>query len=175
VLVIAATSRELSGIADGVVCGVGPVDAAVATAVALAEHRPSAVLNIGLAGAHGFTGPELVFGSTSRYCDTDSPLIAAEADPNVHLLSAARAAFPAVRVTAIGTSARVNGTSGCDVEAMEGFAVLRACALAGVAALEVRVLSNEISEPDRARWRFDDALALLADTLPRLLEALDAV
>jgi len=174
VLVIAATARELSGIEDGTVCGVGPVEAAAATAAALAARRPRAVVNVGLAGAHGFDRPELVLGSESRYCDADSPLVPSVAVPDAELLAAARAAFPEARVTAIGTSARVNGTSGCDVEAMEGFAVLRACALAGVPALEVRVLSNEITEPDRARWRFDDALALLADALPRLLEALDA-
>jgi futalosine hydrolase len=57
---------------------------------------------------------------------------------------------------------------------MEGFAVLRACERAGVPALEARALSNEIAEPDRARWRFDDAFALLAASLPALLEALDA-
>jgi futalosine hydrolase len=51
---------------------------------------------------------------------------------------------------------------------MEGFAVLRACELAGVPAVEVRVVSNEIGEPDRARWRFDEAFGLLADALPRL-------
>ena len=45
---------------------------------------------------------------------------------------------------------------------MEGFAVLRACELAGVPALEVRAVVNEIAEPDRALWRFDDGLALLA-------------
>ena len=33
---------------------------------------------------------------------------------------------------------------------MEGFAVLRACELAGVPALEVRAVVNEITEPDRA-------------------------
>ena len=43
----------------------------------------------------------------------------------------------------IGTSARVGGTHDVDVEAMEGFAVLRACELAGVPAVEVRVVSNE--------------------------------
>jgi hypothetical protein len=52
--------------------------------------------------------------------------------------------------------------------------VLRACELAGVPALEVRAVVNEISERDRGRWRFDEGLALLRDTLPRLLEALDA-
>jgi futalosine hydrolase len=174
VLVIAATKRELTGAPDGVVCGIGPVDAAAATARAIAERRPAAILNVGLAGAHGFGDPEIVIGTESRYCDTDSQLVDAVAMPDERLFAAARIALPHARVAAIGTSARVNGTTGCDIEAMEGFAVLRACALASVPALEVRVLSNEISEPDRSRWRFDDALALLHETLPRLLEALDA-
>ena len=69
----------------------------------------------------------------------------------------------------IGTSARVGGSHEIDVEAMEGFAVLRACELAGVPAVEARVVSNEIDEPDRTLWRFDDAFALLAETLPRLV------
>jgi nucleoside phosphorylase len=56
---------------------------------------------------------------------------------------------------------------------MEGFAVLRAAELAGVPALEVRAVSNEIDEPDRGRWRFDDALAALATALPRLLAELE--
>ena len=54
---------------------------------------------------------------------------------------------------------------------MEGFAVLRACALAGVPAIEVRAISNEISEADRARWRIGRALEALADALPTMLEA----
>ena len=173
-LVIAATDRELAGVAEGVACGSGPVDAAAATARALAERRPDAVLHVGVAGAHGFAGPQLVLGSEALYCDTDSAWVERRVEPDARLLAAARAAFPDARVCPIGTSARVGGTSGCDVEAMEGFAVLRACALAGVPALEVRALSNEIGEPDRARWRIDDGLALLRDTLPRLLEALDA-
>jgi nucleoside phosphorylase len=77
-------------------------------------------------------------------------------------------------VCAIGTSARVGGASGCEVEAMEGFAVLRACELAGVPALELRAVVNEIAEPDRSLWRFDDGIALLREVVPRLLEALDA-
>jgi futalosine hydrolase len=56
----------------------------------------------------------------------------------------------------------VGGTSGVAVEAMEGFAVLAACLDEGVPALELRVVSNEVEEPDRALWRFDDALAELA-------------
>jgi futalosine hydrolase len=172
-LVVAATQQELEGV-DGIVCGIGPVDAAAATARALADRRPRAVLHVGLAGAHGFDEPELVIGSEALYCDTDSRLVRDWVAPDPSLLAAARAALPRARVCAIGTSARVGGTSGCDVEAMEGFAVLRACELAGVPAVEVRAVSNEISEPDRARWRFADGLALLRDTLPRLVRELDA-
>jgi nucleoside phosphorylase len=150
------------------------VDAAAATARALAERVPRLVVNVGIAGAHGFGEPELVIGSEAVYCDTDSPRVAARARPDAALVEAARRALPSARVCAIGTSARVGGTTGCDVEAMEGFAVLRAAELAGVPALEVRAVSNEISEPDRARWRFDDAFALLRASLPALLGALDA-
>ena len=83
-------------------------------------------------------------------------------------------AFPEAVSRPIGTSARVGGSDGVDVEAMEGFAVLRACELAGVPAVEVRVVSNEIDEPDRERWRFDDAFAKLADALPRLVAVASA-
>src|SRR5919206_69607 len=58
---------------------------------------------------------------------------------------------------------RDGGTTGCEVEAMEGFGVLRAAQLAGVPAIEVRAISNEIEETDRARWRFDDAFAAIGD------------
>lgn len=171
-LIIAATERELVGY-DGVVCGIGPVDAAAATARVIAERKPTAVLHVGLAGKRGFVAPELVLGSEALYCDTDSKLVTAVARPDDELLAVARGALPAAIVCPIGTSARVNGTSGCSVEGMEGFAVLRACERAGVPAVELRVTANEISEPDRSRWRFDEALALLAESLPPLVEALD--
>ena len=35
------------------------------------------------------------------------------------------------------------------------------------------IVSNEIDEPDRGRWRFEEALAALDAALPRLLSALD--
>jgi futalosine hydrolase len=177
VLVIAATDRELKGVSgdvDTLVCGIGPVEAAVATARALAANPPRAVLHIGIAGARGFVEPELVLGNASIYCDAQSALVPATSVPDPTLLAAARSAHPQARVTAIGTSARIGGTAGCEIEAMEGFAVLRACELAGVPALEVRVTSNDVAEPDRARWRFDDAFALLAAVVPTLLKALDA-
>jgi nucleoside phosphorylase len=58
------------------------------------------------------------------------------------------------------------------VEAMEGFGVLRAAALAGVPAVEVRAVSNEVGEEDRARWDVPAALGALEDAFPRIVDAM---
>jgi futalosine hydrolase len=169
-LVVAATHREVASIdgADSFVCGIGPVEAAVSTARRLAERRPDAVLHIGLAGARTLEPPVLVLGSESVYEDARGPLVPARVEPDAALLALVRAALPEARVLPIGTSAHVGGTSTCEVEAMEGFAVLRACARAAVPAVELRAVSNAIDEPDRAKWLFDEALELLAVALERL-------
>jgi nucleoside phosphorylase len=176
ILVVAATQDELRGAGGGptLVSGVGPVEAAARTAAELqATPRLRAILNVGIAGARTVAEPEPVIGSEAVYCDADDPRwieLHTPADPT--LLEAARRALPHARVEPIGTSARVGGTVGCEVEAMEGYAVLRAAALAGVPALEVRVLANAIGEPDRRRWRFDDAKGLLTEILPGLIREL---
>jgi futalosine hydrolase len=174
-LVVAATEREVAA-ADGaavLTCGIGPVEAAAATARALAERRPSGVLHVGIAGARGIDAPQLVIGSEAVYEDAaGGGLVPARVQADAELLAAARRALPDAVVLPIGTSARVAGTSGCSVEAMEGFAVLRAAQLAGVPAIEVRAVSNEIDEPDRVAWRFDDAFAALDRALPLLLREL---
>ena len=175
-LVVAATERELAFVRDAhtFCCGIGPVEAAVQTARALAERRPAAVLHIGIAGARTIEPPALVLGSEAVYCDANAPFVPSRALPDPDLLARLHGAFPGAVVRPIGTSARVGGSHGVDVEAMEGFAVLRACELAGVPAVEVRVVSNEIDEPDRALWRFDDSFAKLAETLPRLVAVASA-
>lgn len=176
ILVVAATSDELrgAGAAETLACGVGPVEAAARTAAALTRSAPDAVLHVGIAGARAFDEPRFVIGAEAVYCDADDerwiPLrIAADE----RLVAAAQRALPDAEVAPIGTSARVGGSHGCDVEAMEGYSVLRAAAHAGVPAVEVRVLSNTIAEPDRARWRFDDAKARLAAALPSLIAELE--
>ncbi len=177
ILVVAATERELAGAdsAATLACGIGPVEAAATTARALAKRRPDAVLHVGLAGARGIAAPQLVIGSEAVYEDAaGGVLVPARVRPDPGLVQAVRRALPEAPLLPIGTSARVGGTSGCEVEAMEGFAVLRAAELGGVPAVEVRAVSNEIDEPDRARWRFDDALAALEVALPRLLAVLEA-
>jgi nucleoside phosphorylase len=84
-----------------------------------------------------------------------------------------RTAVPEALVLPIGTSGAVGGVAGGElrVEAMEGFGVLRACEQAGIPAVEIRAVSNELTENDRARWRIGRALEALADALPRVLEA----
>jgi nucleoside phosphorylase len=180
VLVVAATKRELE-LADGVdtLCtGIGPVEAAVATARRLAQGRPSAILHIGIAGATKLAPPALVLGSESIYCDVIDPASVLprveRVAPDAELLAKARRALPEAHVLPIATSARVGGGTAGEVEAMEGFGVLRAAALAGVPALELRAVSNAVGEADRGRWQIDDALARLEEALPRVLEALGA-
>jgi nucleoside phosphorylase len=179
ILVVAATERELAGIdgAQTLCTGIGPVEAALTTAFALMESRAHGVLHIGIAGSRTIEPPALVLGSEAIYCDVldaSSTLPRVErVAPDANLLSAAQRVLPEAHVLPIGTSGRVGGGAQCDVEAMEGFAVLRAAQLARVPALELRAISNAVDESDRARWRFDDAFAALRDGVARLLPALE--
>jgi futalosine hydrolase len=174
VLVVAATERELALLEglDTFCCGIGPVEAALQTARALEERRPDAVVQVGIAGSRRLEPPALVLGTEAVYCDVidaGSTMPRVErAWPDTALFERARAALPEAHVLPIATSGKVGGGTGFDIEAMEGFGVLRACELAGVPAVELRAISNSPDEPDRARWRFDDALAALADALQRL-------
>lgn len=186
VLVVAATARELaSGPWRGLLCGVGPVDAAAATAAEIQRERPVAVLHVGIAGSRRLSAlvpGSLVIGTEARYCDLHVPAewapstVAASAP----LVAAARRALPAAAVMPIGTSARVGGTNvttgtnaGVNVEAMEGFAVLRAAALAGVPAIEVRAISNNIEESDRSLWQFDKAFSTITAATPLLVAEIE--
>lgn len=175
-LLVAATERELCGF-EGLVCGIGPVEAAAATARALAERRPEALLHVGIAGARGIAPPTLVLGSEAIYEDISGDLAVTmprieRVEPDARLLALARAELVDALVLPIGTTARVGFSRACQIEAMEGFAVLRAAQLAGLPALELRAISNDPEESDRARWQFDEALAALGAAVPRLLSAL---
>jgi futalosine hydrolase len=174
VLVVAATERELAllGGLDTFCCGIGPVEAALQTARVLEERRPDAVIHVGIAGSRTLEPPAIVLGSEAVYCDVideASTLPRLErVNPDVALLERVQAALPEAHVLPIATCGKVGGGTGFDVEAMEGFGVLRACELAGVPAVELRVISNSPDEGDRTRWRFDDAFAALAAALHRL-------
>ena len=143
--------------------------------------RPfGALLHVGLAGARGISAGSLVVGTEAVYCDLSAewPVVDRVA-PAAQLVAALRAALPDAHALPIHTSAAVGGARDFSaeaplVEAMEGFGVLRAAALAGVPAVEVRAISNEIGEDDRAHWDLGGGLTALERALPAALEALRA-
>ena len=173
-LVVAATERELAQLdaLDTFCCGIGPVEAALRTARAIEERRPDAIVHVGIAGSRTLVPAALVLGSEAVYCDVIDPASTLprveRVRPDATLLEQARFALPEAHVLPIATCGKVGAGTGFDVEAMEGFGVLRACELAGVPAVELRAISNSPDERDRTRWRFDDAFAALAGALQRL-------
>ena len=140
--------------------------------------RPfGALLHVGLAGARGISVGSLVVGTEAVYCDISAewPVVDRVA-PAAQLVAALRAALPDAHALPIHTSAAVGGARDFSaeaplVEAMEGFGVLRAAVLAGVPAVEVRAITNEIGEDDRGRWDTDSGLAALAFALPTMTGA----
>jgi futalosine hydrolase len=176
VLLVAATDLELCDHA-GFVCGIGPVEAAASLARELASRTPSAVLHVGVAGGRRLTPGALVIGTESIYADLSAgvPVVDRTA-PDPTLVAAAQAALPEAISLPIATKAAVSAPGDAEhefrVEVMEGFAVLRACELAGVPAVEVRAVCNEIGEGDRALWMIRRGLEVLSDAIPRLLPAI---
>jgi predicted 5'-methylthioadenosine/S-adenosylhomocysteine nucleosidase len=158
---------------ETVVCGIGPVEAALQTAHAIAALKPDAVLHIGIAGARGIPAPALVLGSESVYCDVvDASSLLKRIEriqPDPNLLARVQSALPEAYVLPIATAGRVGAGTACEVEAMEGFGVLRACALAGVPAVELRAVSNAPDDADRGTWSFEDAFAALGDAVARVV------
>lgn len=181
ILVVAATARELAVKlpCHTLICGVGPVESAARTATALAMLQPMAVLHVGIAGARrgsGLSTGSIVIGSASRYADLEVSrnLAPHEIYPSADLVLAAARAIPSAVKLPIATSGRVGSSTEYQVEAMEGFAVLRAAGIAGIPAVEVRAISNEIEEEDRSRWQFEQAFAAITRVTPRLVEEIIA-
>jgi futalosine hydrolase len=178
ILVVAATEKELaaSGASDTFCCGIGPAESGIRTAMALAEQRPDAVLHVGIAGAPELEPLSVVIGTESFYSDIVDPasLIprVERAYPAPELVDAARRALPHAHLLPITSCARVGGGGHCEVEAMEGFSVLRAAELTGVPAVEVRTISNRPTDSDRGLWRIEGALGRLGEIVPLLIAEL---
>jgi futalosine hydrolase len=167
-LVVAATERELGG-RPGFVCGIGPVEAAASTARLLATQDVDAVLHVGIAGSRELAPLTVVLGAESVYSDLRAEIpVVRQVEPDHDLFTRVRATLPDAVVASIGTSAAVGGVRK-EVEAMEGFGVLRACSLAGVPVVELRVISNSPDEPDRSKWRFDEAFEVLGAAIDRIV------
>lgn len=174
-LLVAATELELCE-HDGLVCGVGPVEAATTTARHLALEPPRAVLHVGVAGGRKLIPGSLVLGTEAVYCDLAAEIpVVDRVEADRALLDALREELPQAVSLPIATSATVSAGPAVHefrVEAMEGFGVLRACALAGIPGVEVRAISNDLGEGDRERWMILRGLEVLRETLPRMLAVL---
>ena len=93
-------------------------------------------------------------------------------EPAQELVQLIRRVLPDALVSPIARSVLVGGAPEQAVDAMEGFGVLRAAELAGLPAVEVRVISNDPAVADRRLWRIEDALTVLHRTVRRLAPAL---
>ncbi len=183
VLIVCAVAKELAWFAppndvEVLVCGVGPVEAAARVARALAHGRYTMVVNAGIAGAFPGVAPvgqgvvvahealELDIESgeplalpngerTIRRADSDPALVAALVECGIPAVRGITVA----RVTATDATAARLASLGAQVESMEGFAVLRAAEIAGVAAVEIRGISNIVGDRARSGWNFEAGIA----------------
>jgi futalosine hydrolase len=198
ILLACAVERELGSWAhrhgvETVVTGVGPVEAAAAVAHALAQQRYKLVVNAGIGGA--FDGAAAigdgVVVSNDRFHlsrENDTPILlpggqsvvdTAHSDP-VLVKAMQRRGFAPLqgitvsRVTSSEESAARLARLGAQIESMEGFAVLRACARAAVPAIELRGVSNRVGIRERSGWDFEAGLAGLARVTRALFEIVDA-
>jgi len=199
ILVVCALLEELGGFdpPPGVTVlatGVGPIEAAAATAAALARGDVVFAISAGLGG--GFVGRARVGDAVAIDVETlvdlgredGSPLAlpggatlarCALADPGVVELARGaglRVAGALTRATittdAATAAALATHVPDAAVESMEGFAVLRAAERAGVAAAEVRGISNIVGPRETAGWDFRAGSAAAVGALESLLRAL---
>jgi len=203
VLVVCAVEQELAALParDGVhvvAVGVGPVEAALGTARALAARPYEAVVNAGIAG--GFrdrcTVGDVVVCSREDYAELGLedgsvfPLpggleLVRHVEADETLLRPFLGGLIPVIVGRGVTSATVTSTTAralvlahrfrADVESMEGFAVLRAAQLAGVPAIEIRGVSNLVGERASNGWDFRAGAAAAVATTDALLDVLLSV
>lgn len=174
------------------VTGVGPVEAACAVSAALAQDHYSLVVNAGIAGKLDEAiaiGESLIVGG-ERFevaLESGQPIelpdgeaIVEEVHSDPALVARLRAdGFAVVRgitvskVTTTDETARRYAHLGAQVESMEGFAVLRAAQRAGVAAIELRAVSNRCGAPERADWNFAAGFAGVQRIVQAIFARLD--
>jgi len=196
-LVVVATDAETPRDVDAeiLVCGVGKIGAAAATAARLAKGGVRAVISFGVAGA--YPGAGLDVGDVAVATDVavvDEGLetgtkFVAFARPGMSVPGAqwrrcdaslvadapADATFRVVKgrvatVSVCAGAARLateRAATGAVAEAMEGAAVAHAASLFGVAFAELRGVSNLCGPRDGARFDVSIAVANAAKLLPK--------
>ncbi len=158
-LVVVALPQEAAHLAgvDVLLTGIGKVSAAVAVSAAIAERRPSSVLNVGTAGAlrDGLEGVHRI-GRVLEH-DVDHAALGALVgedlsgeivlDPDEPTVLATGDAFVADAAVRTALAERAHLVD------MEGYAIARACAHAGVLCEMVKVVSDTASEGAARSWQ----------------------
>jgi futalosine hydrolase len=197
ILVVCAVAAELRGFVrpgvDVAAVGVGPVEAALGTLRALAAKPYRLAVNAGIGG--GFAGQAAVGDAVAvtqeHYVELGSEdgremtlpgglTLEASCAADAATLERYRASGPAILFGSGVTSATFTTSSARAAslaaryapatESMEGFAVLRAAAIAGVAAVELRGISNIVGERASSGWDFRAGSAAAVRALAGLLE-----
>ena len=190
ILICAATAFERSMLRDEnagrinirvIETGVGPVNAAHATTIAILQDRPDAIVVCGVGGAYPASGLEIgavvsasfeIYGdlgaqSPAGFLDmkalgfpvvsTPSPLFN---ELPMQIMPAAVVARFVTVSTCTGTAntaSEIEARTGGGVENMEGAAVAHVAHLHGIAVGEVRGISNMVTNRDTQSWRLKDA------------------
>ncbi|HET9097310.1 MAG TPA: hypothetical protein VFN37_11655 [Candidatus Baltobacteraceae bacterium] len=178
ILVTCAVGKELAFLrpqphVELLVTGVGPVEAAASVSRALAQSTYELVISAGIGGAFegaAEVGEGVVVTDEQLELDLETgvPISLPDGASVVNRSSSdlmlvdrlVELGFRPVRgitvprVTATGPSAARLAALGAGVETMEGFAALRAAEIAGVAAIEVRGISNIVCDRKNSRWDF---------------------
>ena len=157
-LVVVALRSEAAHLQDRdvVLTGIGKVSAAVAVTRAIAERRPPFVLNVGTAGAlrDGLEGAHRIGRVLEHDVDHDflraltgeesvGELVLDESEATVLATGDAFVSDPAIRLALAERAHLVD---------MEGFAIARACAAAGVECRMVKVVSDSASDDAARSW-----------------------
>lgn len=173
--------------------GVGPIEAALATARKLANGTYALAINAGIAGAfpgHARVGEAVLVteeiladfgleGGVGLTLPGGAKLAErtrADASLVERCVPAASRLGRGLTVTQVTTTRqtaeRLANRYAPDVESMEGFAVLRAAELAGVPAIEIRGISNYVGERSESGWDFRAGSSATVAALETILDAL---
>jgi adenosylhomocysteine nucleosidase len=158
-LVVVALRQEAAYLADVdvVLTGIGKVAAAVAVSAALAERRPSFVLNVGTAGAlrDGLEGAHTI-GRVLEH-DVDhaalSALIGEELSGEVVLDRSSPVTLATGDAFVADPALRLALAARADLVDMEGYAIARACEQADVPCRMVKVVSDTADHGAALTWR----------------------
>jgi adenosylhomocysteine nucleosidase len=168
---------------DPVLCGVGPVESAIATAAALAalaqvDSLPDLVFSLGSAGSRTLEHAEVYQVSSVRYRDMDASPLGFERGVTPFADHGAVIEIPhrlqGIAAASLSTGASVVSGAGyerieTDMVDMECFAVLRAAQRFGIPTVGLRGISDGRSELSRLEdWthslsRIDQGLAAAVD------------